>query len=473
MWVEFGGSVHLYYGDGAGLDETEHNLYAGRGADDTAFGWDLDSAGDINNDGFADLIIGSNEDYDTAAGAAYLFYGSASGVIEQQRIEPSDGALGDHYGWKLSGAGDLNGDGFSDVMVGAESRDTDELLHVGGVYIHYGAVSGVIGEELLIASDISAGDNYSSGVSSAGDVDNDGYDDIIIGNNFDSVIVANDGSFYVYYGCASGVDDREDKRYALDGGSGDWFGSAVWEAGDLDQDGYGDVMAFSYDNGISGAVGYLFYGASTGISWDYHKLYSPQPTSGEGVPQSFGILGDLTGDGYTEFLTSGADNRAYLFTTGPEDADEDGFLYHEDCDNHDGSVHPDAEEICGDGIDNDCDGFGIATDDEDSDGLSSVQEALLGTDPCLEDTDGDGISDGEEVRAGTDPLVPEGDDTAQPDTAQPDTTPPEDTGLIDDDPDTSEPSSVEPPRECGCAAASSGVLLPWLLPVLLFFRRRR
>lgn len=76
-----------------------------------------------------------------------------------------------------------------------------------------------------------------------------------------------------------------------------------------------------------------------------------------------------------------------------------------DCDDAAADIHPGREEICGDGIDNDCDGFGSPDDDEDSDGLSGAQEAAEGTDPCLDDSDADGLLDGEEVQEHqTDPM---------------------------------------------------------------------
>ena len=86
-------------------------------------------------------------------------------------------------------------------------------------------------------------------------------------------------------------------------------------------------------------------------------------------------MGDLDGDGYEEFIAGGGDNWAYLFTAGPEDADEDGHTEVDDCDETDPSIPPGAEDICGDGIDSDCDGVGAqGSDDEDEDGLSEEEE---------------------------------------------------------------------------------------------------
>ena len=171
------------------------------------------------------------------------------------------------------------------------------------------------------------------------------------------------------------------------------------------------------------------------------------------MPQSYAFLGDLTGNGYGEFIVGGVMNRAYLFSGGPDDGDGDGYPYYEDCVDTDSSIHPDAEEVCGDGIDNNCDGFGLPEDDEDGDGLSSEEEEALGTAPCTPDTDGDGVSDGEEVEDGTDPLLPP-EDTAAP---------PGDTAASSDNTLT---------RRCGCASSSPTAPWAWLfLPLFLLARR--
>ena len=495
------GSIYLYYGTATGIDPTEHELHEEGGSGGHSFGWDLDSAGDINGDGYADLIVGSTYEYDEVPGSVFLLYGASSSVAQQQRVEASDGLLGDSYGMFVAGAGDVNGDGFSDIVVGADDRKNDAGSYVGAAYVHYGSSSGVIGEDLLVSSDIGGGDDFGYDVSPAGDIDGDGYDDVGIGAPGNDNVAQSSGAFYIYYGCATGVDDREDKRYAPDGGYTDYVGALLTDAGDVDGDGFPDILAFSSsdDLGFDAGAAYLFYGASTGISWDYHRIDSPKAQGGEGFPQSFAALGDLNSDGYGEILIGAAMDRAYLFTGAPEDTDGDGIPFWEDCDDTDASIttgpswyidddgdsygttdtttactqpsgaadnaddcddtnpstHPGADELCGDGIDNNCDGFGTGEDDEDGDGLSSADEATIGTDPCDPDTDGDGTSDGDEVEAGTDPLAPP------------------DTGTSSGTDDTSDTGTA--PKACGCSAASQserGGLL-WLIAITAIAHSRR
>ena len=165
---------------------------------------------------------------------------------------------------------------------------------------------------------------------------------------------------------------------------------------------------------------------------------------------------------------SSAVNQAYLFTTGPEDADEDGHTELDDCDETDPSIYPGAEDLCGDGIDSDCDGVGaLGSDDEDGDGLSEDEEDNLGTDPCNPDSDSDGVSDGEEVERGTDPLVDEDLDSGQPqDSGQDQDSGAEDSGGEDAD------APSEPPPRCGCASSGgAGTIILWMLPLLALHRR--
>lgn len=495
------GSVYLYYGTATGLDPTEHRVFEEDGGAENSFGWGLESAGDINGDGFDDLISGSTYQHATSPGAAFLLYGSSSGIQSQLRIEPEDGVLDDDYGRIVSGVDDINGDGFDDLLVCSDSWKNEDGDAVGAVHIHYGAEDGVVDEERFIASDTADGDSFGFGLSRAGDVDGDGYADILIGVPGANTVAQSAGAFYIYYGSATGRQDREDKRYAPDGEYVDFMGVLVFDVGDPDQDGFADVGALSHDDdsAAGGGAAYLFYGAASGISWEYHKLTSPQPQSGEGFPQAAAPLGDLNGDGFGELLFGGGSNRAYLFTTGPEDADGDGVPYwldcddddahiteevtfytdtdadgygttsitscdktkglaaqDGDCDDEDAAIHPGAAEVCGDGIDNNCDGWGLMSDDEDDDGLSSAEEAALKTEPCDPDTDGDGVSDGDEVAAGTDPL-------SAPDTQEP----------IDTDGDSDEDTGLPTPPsdpDCGCTSTSMGS--GFLMGLLLLWRRR-
>src|SRR4051812_1217808 len=114
-------------------------------ATDVDFGWQVAPAGDINGDGFTDLIVGdpSNNSVAQFAGRAYLFLGPLTSDIDTSKAVAtiSAEAFGDNLGFSVASAGDVNGDGFGDILIGARSND-DNGIQSGRVYLFYGPVSG-------------------------------------------------------------------------------------------------------------------------------------------------------------------------------------------------------------------------------------------------------------------------------------------------------------------------------------------
>ena len=124
-------------------------------------------------------------------------------------------------------------------------------------------------EDKLVASDWAKYDYFGRSVAGAGDIDGDGYADVLVGVPFDDDNGTSSGSVYVYYGSSSGIDSAsEDKLVASDGAADDYFGWSVTGAGDVDGDGYADVLVGAYkdeDNGSDSGSAYVYYGSSTGI----------------------------------------------------------------------------------------------------------------------------------------------------------------------------------------------------------------
>ena len=273
------------------------------------------TAGDVNGDGYADVIVGADgvDGSGNNRGAAYLFNGATlSGTkATSDALATINGAADDDFlGSSVSIAGDVNGDGYDDVIVGAKS-----VAMKGAAYVFSGATLSGTKETTDALATINGGDDYDhfgASVSGAGDVNNDGYYDVIIGAADPNTAFGNrEGKAYVFSGATlSGTMSATDALATFNGTSDyDWLGYSVSSAGDVNGDEMADVIIGS--PGLDGAgtnegAAYLFSGASlsgamaltdalatiNGVT-DYHYLGN-----------SVSGAGDVNGDGNDDIIIS-------------------------------------------------------------------------------------------------------------------------------------------------------------------------
>ena len=249
------GAVYIFYGSATGIAQSPNVMIEGN-PDYTGFGASVSDAGDVNGDGFDDIIVGTSSSSNADEGISYVYHGGANGVSITANAE-----LNGHSA--VSGAGDINGDGYDDVIIG-------------GGFIHYGSESGLINSNSPLLQ------NVGLSVSAAGDVNADGYDDVIVGAPKKQE--SETSAAIIYHGSANGININgiriTDSDLIAPGTLESKFGFSVSAAGDVDGDGYDDVIVGDYEHGpMYGSA----YPNKDGAAFIYH---GDNDTDGDGIGDS-------------------------------------------------------------------------------------------------------------------------------------------------------------------------------------------
>jgi hypothetical protein len=168
------------------------------------------------------------------------------------------------FGLSVSDAGDVNGDGFEDVIVGAFAYDNGETDE-GRAFVYHGSGSGLGTTPAWTAEGNKQYAQFGWSVSDGGNVNDDGFDDVIVGDPSYFISLTNDGRVFMFKGSASGVGTTLARTTQSDQ-AGAYFGNSVSTAGDVNGDGFDDVIvgAYFYDTDQEGAgLAALIYGRST------------------------------------------------------------------------------------------------------------------------------------------------------------------------------------------------------------------
>ena len=305
------GRAYIFFG-GPTADSKADVVLTGEAAGD-AFGYAVAGAGDVNKDGYADVVVGAYENSASAAaaGRAYVYLGGARMDAVPDAILSGE-ATGDYFGISVAGAGDVNRDGFADVIVGAYQNDAGGL-DAGRAYVFLGGKTPHDRPDLVLTG-AGEGDSFGFSVAAAGDMNQDGYGDVIVGAYHNDAIGANAGRAYVYFGRSR---LQSEPGLVLNGeAAGDAFGYSVAGAGDVNGDGFSDVVVGAYGNDAGGSAAgraYLYLGSSSPDAGADFAVTGEQTLDNLGY--AVAGCGDLDGDGYGEIVTAApfADaGRAYV-----------------------------------------------------------------------------------------------------------------------------------------------------------------
>jgi len=305
-------------------------LYLGSGSDPVATKWRFlhehpgfylggraVPGGDVNGDGIADVLIGAHmhrsPPSEKASGKVFVFHGSRQGLADTPNWSSQGPVAGDGFGASIASAGDVNGDGIDDLIVGAP-LDDQAGLDSGRVYVFHGSRSGLspmpnwsTHTPMQIRDAHSSDQNgyFGAAVASAGDVNRDGYDDILVGAHFAEEADADEGVAFLFLGSAAGL-KREPQWVGQANQPFANFGLSLAGGGDLNGDGYADVLVAapyaSNNQQKEGLVG-AWMGSRRGLAKEPAWTGEADRTE-DFLGETVAFLGDINGDGFSDVALS-------------------------------------------------------------------------------------------------------------------------------------------------------------------------
>ena len=317
--------VYIYRGTKDGISTTPAVVLSGE-QEKSEFGRSM-TVGDINGDGYADVIVGAHS-FDGGLGAhqgkLYVFLGGPKGVTDK----PVQGILGEHKGDEFARTffvADMDGDGINDLLTGASGYNGDQTYQ-GKAYVYRGTKAGLETKPWFTAVGEHSDDEFARSVTAA-DLNHDGHMDLIVGQpgltgGGRAAGVTIPGTMHVFYGSAKGLSPTAAFKAPGEMVKGH-LGEGLSSVGDVNHDGYQDVAIgardFSCGEGAPGKI-YLYLGGPKGLSAD--RMWPLPGKGGSGVGRTMAAAGDLDGDGYADFLSAapmGTSERGagvYLFFGG-------------------------------------------------------------------------------------------------------------------------------------------------------------
>jgi hypothetical protein len=312
--------------------------FDGQLSDGDQFGASVTNLGDLEVDGVTDLVVGApfDDDGGTDRGAVWVLFMNSDGRVDIfQKISDQQGGFnsvldnGDQFGSAVGALGDLNLDGFRDLVVGAPGDD-DAGPDTGAVWLLFLNADGTVrlyqkisNQEGGFGDNLNDGDRFGTAVADIGDLNNDGIDDLAVGAPYDDDGGANRGAVWVLFMNNDGTVSTHQKISFTAGGFGgnlenDYrFGSAVTAVGDIDGNGVIDLAVGTPgddDGGTDRGAVWLLLMRADGTVVDQQKLsqnsgdFDGTLADGDAFGSAVAGIGDIDGDGHPD-LAVGADGN--------------------------------------------------------------------------------------------------------------------------------------------------------------------
>lgn len=331
------GKAYVYYGSFTGLTVTpsvtmDNPLDYSNGF----FGSAVQSAGDVNGDGYADVVVAAQNQLVSGtlgAGQVFLFVGSPAGLADTPAVTLSNPAGGTSaaanawFGHSLGSAGDVNGDGYVDVIVGAPYQDSP-ASDEGNAFLYLGSAGGLATTPTFTLDNPTnePGASFGFAVATAGDPNDDGFADVVVGAPLQDVTATDRGQAFVYAGGPAGTPTTPTAMITSTSSQATaYFGWSVSAAGHVTSDTYSDLIcganyadATEVDEGNS----FFYGGGATGVvPMAYRVLDNPADLAGGKFGAAVAGVGDVNGDGYDDVVVGAP------FQSAGSSAEGNAFLY--------------------------------------------------------------------------------------------------------------------------------------------------
>jgi hypothetical protein len=265
---------------------------------------------DFNGDGYADVAVGAYHTDDNGkrdAGRAYVYFGGSINPFEATPDGVFAGeAADDHLGFTIASVGDFNGDGFADLVVGAPGNDAGGS-NAGRAYLYFGGAGATMNTVAdAIFTGAAVGEELGRAVASAGDVNADGFSDVMVSMPGNVAGGAGSGRVHVYFGGNAGPYDAPSG--VLTGRSGETLAETLSAAGDMNGDGFADIAASTFPDGIHQTKVQIYLGGEGSVFDRTVDLSVPGAMAGDYSKISL-ASGDVSCDGFSDLVVGTFGNR--------------------------------------------------------------------------------------------------------------------------------------------------------------------